>query len=226
MAAAMDSAGILVGLFGVLYAVAVVLASREVAEPGAPRRFWPFDSSFVLLGVAMGGLIVLPFLVSLLSRPPFAPGARLGIGFLLGGAWASVAALIMPWTKALLPHLPPPRQWVAGIALSGGFSAWTLAGANVTLLSFKDYPTDGLMGFGIGFCMVAILARSAGDMVSITGGGVAGWEGLGPQAVLAAGLVAACSLGVHHFPRSHERMWWSLPLATTGAGSSLDRRWP
>jgi hypothetical protein len=217
MSAAIDWTGILVGLLGVLYAVAVVLGSREGGSPEQPRRFCPFWSPFVALGVVAPGLILAGYLVSLLREPPFSGGGRLGLGFLIGGAWAFAAALIMPWAKALIPlDLRPERRWVAGNALSAGFSSWTLAGANATLLAFKGNPIDALMGFGLGFATVAILVRAAGDGASTARGQIAGWEGMGPQGIFAAALVTACSLGVYHFRLTEQRIWWSLPLAAAG----------
>ncbi|MFQ6096247.1 MAG: hypothetical protein ACE5O2_00865 [Armatimonadota bacterium] len=215
MATATDWLGILVGMFGTLYAAAVVLSVRDDSPSGRP----PFllRSPLVPLGAAIVALILAGYCVTLLRQPPFSEGGRLGLGFLLGGGWAFVAALLLPLARWLPPQSTEPgRRWVVGSALSAGASAWTLAGVNVALLVFKGNPLDALVGFAIGFCMVAILTRASGDAALLPRGHSSAWEGLEPQAVLAATLVAACGLGVHHFELVQQRVWWALPIATAG----------
>jgi len=214
MAIVLDWAGPVVGSLGVLYAIAVLMASRSAGRGGPLPAMCPFRQHLVPLGGALVALVVGPFVLTLFRQAPFAPGGRLGWGFLIGGLFGLVAAWMAPLVRGLAPaDLPAGRQWVVSSAISAGLWSWTLLGSTATLLGFRSAPTDALMGFALGFVAVALLTRAAGDATGLLAGGQAQWRALEPQAVLAVVLSAAGCLAVYHYGLRDERLWWSLPSA-------------
>lgn len=111
MAIVLDWAGPVVGSLGVLYAIAVLMASRSAGRGGPLPAMCPFRQHLVPLGGALVALVVGPFVLTLFRQAPFAPGGRLGWGFLIGGLFGLVAAWMAPLVRGLAPaDLPAGRQ--------------------------------------------------------------------------------------------------------------------
>jgi hypothetical protein len=146
-------------------------------------------------------VLVLLFGLTRLSAYPFSPGGTLGDGLALGGAMALVTvALASLW----------PGAAAAAVGASGG----ALLGAAVVLLWHRGYPTDALVGFGVGHAIVTLLA-SDGE------GNESEPSGLWAGPVVAALLAGAALLAIiraDDLP-SAERLalegkaWWAWPLA-------------
>ena len=139
-----------VGVSLVTLLCGLLLAARRGQEgtnaPPLPR---------VWLGMALG-LIVIAAFATLPSRPPFAAGQGLGIGFLLGGIGALGSLLIA--ARALRPSDGMDggsgTRATAAMAAPGALAVLLTA---LPLLFLRSVMVDALMGLAIGWLVVTIL---------------------------------------------------------------------
>jgi len=211
MTALMQWSGILVGLVGVLYAAAVVMASREEAEHPPDDEGAPEGASLVPLMWSAIPPVAVGILAIVGGKPPFAPGGALGSGLLIGALFGAASAWAMElWPSRVPGELSESRMWVLRSAICSGLCAWTVTGATLPLLIFKASPSVALMGYAVGFATVALLLGCA-PLAGVMRGR---WTMMGPQALLATTLAAAGCLAVRHFP--DDPIWWALPFGLAG----------
>lgn len=187
-------------LAGVGLGVGVLVAAVSYALPLLSGRP-PTERPRILPALTVGLLLTLAlFLLTLPTVPPFSPGQRLGLGFLIGGALGLVAAAgAARLTRQGEEQWPYPHGFALSLAL---------VAVSLSLLLFHGDPEEALLGCALGFGMVAGLVRLAG------GDGVFALE---PAAVLAATLAAGCLLSLYHFHNPAQRGWWGYPLALAAA---------
>ncbi|MFQ5808029.1 MAG: hypothetical protein ACE5JM_00295 [Armatimonadota bacterium] len=216
--------GIVVGVLGSLYGFAVVAGAwRSPTEPpeGAEGARLPAPW---FIGAA-GALVLIPFLLTIPAAPspPFGEGMGLGIGLLIGGAFALVAAVATPFARdARLRERG--RAWVVAVSAHIGLASWALLGANLTVLIFRTNPTGALVGFGLGCCIVGLVMRLGGDVLSSRSPAPLSaerWRGLEAFVVFAVTLAAAVYIAVHHFTQTEQRIWWALPLLLAAIGIAV-----
>lgn len=136
--------------------------------------------------------LIAPFLGLIATLPThgvfFAGGQRLGLGFLLGGVGALVAAL--PILRGRRDDAPAPVGLAAGLGVASAVVA-------MGLLFLRASLPDGLLGIGIGwFCssFALLVALPAGARSNKTGQMIAAGSGM------VAALSGAALLGVFHDP--------------------------
>jgi hypothetical protein len=190
MVAALAGVGLGIGALAAVVSYALpTLSGRPPTERPRP----------LLLAVGLGLTLVL-FLLTLPTTPPFSPGQRLGLGFLIGGMLGLLAtagsARLARREEAYWPY---PHVFALSLAL---------AAVSLALLCFRGDPEEALLGCALGFGMVAGLIRLAGSDATFA---------LEPAAVLAATLVAGSLLAVYHFDTPSQRGWWGFPVALAGA---------
>ena len=166
-----------------------LLSGRRLAFPDRPRAL-----SALALGLALTALL---FLLTLPTTPPFSPGQRLGVGFLIGGVFGLLAAAgCLGLARREEPYWPYPGILALSLAL---------AAVSLAFLLFGGDPGSALLGCALGFGMIAGLTRL------MMGG--EGLHSLEAAAALAATLAAACLLAAAHFDKPALRGWWAFPLA-------------
>jgi hypothetical protein len=204
--------GIVVGVLGSLYGFAVVASARRPAEGAEARR----PSVTWLIGVA-AVFVLVPFLLTIPSGRPFATGMRLGIGLLIGSAFAVVAGVLAPALSGGPLRERPlgerRRAWIMAVSGYLGLASWALLGVNLTLLLFRGDPNDVLIGFALGCCVVGLVLRVGGAVL-----GADRWRPLEAFVVFAVTLCAAVCIAIHHFVLVEQRIWWALPLLLASIG--------
>lgn len=207
--------GIAVGVLGSLYGFAVVAGAWRSAQPseepaGKGAEADRLPALWFLVAAAV--LVLVSFLCTIPGRPPFAAGMRLGIGLLIGGAFGVAAGAVAPAIGAAFRQ-QSERAWIVAASAYLGLGSWALLGANLTLLLFRGYPNDALIGFGLGCCVAGLVLRIGGDVLNAER-----WRPLEAFVLTAVTLVAAVYIGVHHFALTEERIWWALPLLIASIG--------
>jgi hypothetical protein len=196
-------------------AVGVVALALWLARPGEERGDGATEvdarastgegaTGAHLLGLAVALVL---FLLTLLSRPPFAPGGRLGVGILIGGAIGAVVA----WLSARDARTAPGSA-ATPFAVPGSLGAAVIGAALVSLI-YRGDPTDALVGLILGQSVVLLFSEGSGARsVSIF---------LGAGAAVAAGVCLA--IGQYEDMNAAERLavggklWWSLPVLALAA---------
>jgi hypothetical protein len=156
-----------------------------------------------------------PVLGLLVTLPPsglfFSAGARLGIGFLIGGVGALLSAL--PLLRGRRDDAPAPVALAANVGVAA-------AAVAVALLTLRSSILDGLMGVAIGWFCAAfplLLALPAAERDGAAGRRIA--AGMGTAAALAAGAL----LGVFRdeVTPALARLTWSASLTGFAALGAL-----
>ncbi|MCS6861631.1 MAG: hypothetical protein NZT92_15085, partial [Abditibacteriales bacterium] len=122
--------------------IALIVERRRSQRP---RERLPL---FSFLTAAVG--VLLCFIATLPTSPPFSAGQRLGWGMLIGGAFALVAA----W----MGQTPTRRDAMSACA-------WATLGVGLTYWLFRGYPDDALSGFALAACLVGFLWEGSGVRV-------------------------------------------------------------
>jgi hypothetical protein len=178
----------------VMNALVALIAERRQRTPSSPDRPRPQEAILPSL-VTVVVLILLGFLATLPTHPPFAAGQRLGGGFLAGGIFALAAAWMM-------------RTRIGGYATA--MCAWATLGVGLTFWEFRGYPDDALMGFALAACLVAFLTTHHAPLINT-------------YLVATVALVAALLMAEAHFSARSpggvsERLWNVFPLTLSALG--------
>jgi len=176
------------------------------AAPPPPPEVHPLLRNVALAAPLVGLLVTLPT-----HGAFFAPGQRLGIGFLIGGIGALCAAL--PLLRVRRDVAPPAVALAAACGL--GAAAVALA-----LLFLRSAISDALMGVAIGwFCVTFALFLG---LPATARAGSAGRQ-LAAGAGVTATLAAAALLGTYRDPLTAElaKGTWSAVLTAFAAFGAL-----
>jgi hypothetical protein len=204
------SGGIAVGLV----ALAAWLAAARGKERSLSEDGLPSPVRFLLAGAAAALLL---FLLTLPSRPPFAPGGRLGVGVLFG----AVSALLVAW------GLGRGAGAVSPLGIAGVLGA-ALAPAALIMVIFRGDPTDALMGVVLGQGVLLLFPESslrAGEAGAVAGGTARAACGPGLFLGASAAAVAGALLAIARYKDFHtaerlalgSKLWWSAPLLVLAA---------
>jgi hypothetical protein len=197
------SGGIAVGLV----ALAAWLVAARTKDRSLPGDTMVSSHLFLLAGAAAALLL---FLLTLPSRPPFAPGGRLGVGVLIG----AVSAALVAW------GLRRREGAAAPLGIAGVLGA-ALVPAALVMLIYRGDPWDALMGILLGQGVLLLFPEAsvrAGE-----DGAAAGRVGLflGASAAAVAGVLLAISrYEDFHTPERlalGTKLWWSAPLLVLAA---------
>jgi hypothetical protein len=197
------SGGIAVGLV----ALAAWLVAARTKDRSLPGDTVVSSPLFLLAGAAAALLL---FLLTLPSRPPFAPGGRLGVGVLIG----AVSAALVAW------GLRRREGAAAPLGIAGVLGA-ALVPAALVMLIYRGDPWDALMGILLGQGVLLLFPEAsvrAGEE-----GAAAGRIGLflGASATAVAGVLLAISrYEDFHTPERlalGTKLWWSAPLLVLAA---------
>lgn len=168
-----------VGLIAILALIISAWRLRALPDkasaPVSPLALWLAPALAIILG----------FLATIPSAPPFAPGMRLGIGYLVGGA-AGLAMLCLALMAQAKRIADRPA---AGLYLMASGLGLVLLGVTPLYAFLYGYPNDALIGFALGAVLVNVLTR-------VLGGPERALDWFGLVAVVVA---ASQFLGVQHF---------------------------
>jgi hypothetical protein len=199
-----------VGLLGGALAVALVAlgawlaASGGVAEGAPGGRGW---TRALLLG--LGGALLL-FLLTLPTRAPFQPGGQLGIGALVGAAFAALLA----WGAGR------PGEGASPLRLAGVLGA-ALAPVALLCLLYRGSPVYALIGALLGQAATLFFLEAAwgSDVAQPRNADLQLF--LGVSAALAAGVALAIAqyalIPAAARTAAGGRAWWALPVLVLGA---------
>ncbi len=179
-------AGVVLGLLGFVVSLARCRAVGKVETAGGSP--WMAIGAALLITVVFWGW-------AMKTRAPYSPGQTLAYGFLIGGILGAFAI-------GFRAHL--------GVAAAGArlnaMSFLALLGAFITLLIFRGYPENALIGFAIGSVMTVIVAAVfGGERAAITVDGVC-------YALVSAVLSVATVMAVYRYDTVLKREFWSLPI--------------
>jgi len=189
-------------LFALCCGYGLVLAHLAPAPSAsaAPRRMWWGGWLAALAAGMIAVLVTLPYL------PPWAPGARMGLGIAMGALTALLGA-------ALAPRLPYPRETAASPAPLLTLFGLAGVGLSVVLLAFWGYPQPALYGFALGMLVVGATMRLALARLACLGeaGEPATWW---VEAFCLFGATAAVAvlLATLRFDTLAGRTWWAAVL--------------
>ncbi len=110
--------------------IALVVERRRPQRPRERPPLFPF--------LTAAFFVLLCFLATLPTSPPFSTGQRLGWGILIGGAFALLAA----WMGRT-----PTKSYATSVC------AWATLGVGLTYWRFRSYPDDALGGFALAACL-------------------------------------------------------------------------
>jgi len=152
--------------------------------------------------------VLLPFLGTLLQKPPFTPGIGLGWGFAFGGA-LGLLILLMAGADGPAPGIRVAMP-LAAAALGPGLALWL----------FRGYPTEVLMGCAIGAIIVAVVGGGLSRVLTTQ---PAFHRILEIYGIATVATVTAVQLAIEHFPRSTPAAvaggYWALPILLVAIGA-------
>ena len=199
------------GLVALNGLIALVVERRRQQRPRERPPLFPF--------LTAAFFVLLCFLATLPTSPPFSAGQRLGWGILIGGAFALLAA----WMGRT-----PTKSYATSVC------AWATLGVGLTYWRFRGYPDDALGGFALAACLTHFLmGQGAGDRgrekdepPSTTSrfiGTLDKSEHHSPLTdlylVSTVALIAALLLAQEHFSgHRFERLWSIFPLTLPALG--------
>ncbi len=179
-------AGVVLGLLGFVVSLARCRASGK-AETAGGSPWMPIGTALVITLVFWGW--------AMKTHPPYSPGQTLGYGFLIGGILGAFAL-------GFRAHFGIG----AAAARLNAMSFLALLGASLTLLIFRSYPENALIGFAIGSVMTAIVAAVfGGERTAISVDGVC-------YALVSSVLSVATVMAVYRYDTVLRREWWSIPI--------------
>jgi len=184
------------GLVALNGLIALVVERRRQQRPRERPPLFPF--------LAAAFFVLLCFLATLPTSPPFSAGQRLGWGLLIGGAFALLAA----WMGQI-----PTKSYATSLC------AWATLGVALTYWLFRGYPDDALGGFALAACLVGFLLEGFGAR----GKGSQHPSTLHAYLLSTVALVAALLLAQEHysgrrFREIAEPLWNVFPLTLPALG--------
>ena len=183
-----------IGIVGWLCAVLLARPRAESAKTdGLPRAHL----------IAAAALILLVHLATMPSSPPFARGHGFGLGFLLGGA----AALIAAWTL----YRQTARNPIANAAANSAPFFLAIPAAVIPLLFTRSNIIDVLLGAAIGHLAITTLLTILPNTQHQTP------NTLLPGAAFTATLCATAALGIYRGATVYSEWKWGAVAALLAA---------
>ena len=179
-----------------------LLLARPSGESAAKAGLTRFQLSAAIALILIGHLLTMP------SSPPFARGHGWGMGFLIGGA----AALLAAWAVYRLAATAGP---VAGASAVSAPFFLALPAAVIPLLFMRTTVIDTLLGVAIGWVAVTILLASLADSDPEAP------SSLSPGAAFAAALCGAMTLAVFRGAGAYQEFRWGAAAAVLASGVPL-----